>query len=238
MVESYSKDKCDYLINHVAFPIKLPQTSPNDSDQDFWSLELINHVLSETSHTLEIQNISNIFQTWAKIQTNRLDGDKIHSKMSTTISNNSVFPLFLPKQNVCLIISMSSPSAIISYFQVSFANETLMSRSCSDIDGVVYPTASFGVQDLEMLGSLDFAYLLADLANKPHVDSCAKSTKAGHTHEEVREVPDSRLLTDWLTYALIGNKSYVDNELKIRKKIRDEVNYFSTLIPFRRSGIN
>lgn len=234
MSESCSSNKWGYLINHVAYPIKLPHKA-DKSDQDLWCLQLINEVLTEISDKLELKNIFNLFKTWSQIQTPLIDGEKLNLAISKTIDEKSVLPIYLSQQNTCFVISVSTNTpAVISYFQVSIANDVLMSKS-SDIESI-YPAASYCVSDLTILKSRDFADLLADLANNSHVESCAKSWKAGHIHEEVREVSDSSLITDWLTHVLIGNNSYVDDGVKIRKKIRDEVNYYSTLLPFRRSG--
>jgi hypothetical protein len=241
--DEFNSEELQFLINHVAYPYKIQietskKVNQQDPDPDFLCLELINQVLNEFTYARNtFERIVTLFRAWVQIQLPLLDGSKIHSNIVQTLDEtNGVLPIYLPHQNICLIISTRpNKTAIISYFQVSFSNEVLMSRTCSDVESV-YPTASFHVSDTNLLASIDFANLLADLGNNSCTESCAKTSKAGAKHEEVRDVPNSSLITDWLANVLVGNKSFINDGLKIRKKNRDEVIHFNSLLPFRRSG--
>jgi hypothetical protein len=241
----FNSDELFYLINHVAYPNKIlvktrENTKQEGPEPDFLCFKLINQALNEfTAETNKLERIKKLFRAWTQIQLPLLDGSKIQSTIVQTLNDtNGVLPIYLPHQNLCLIISTRpNQTAIVSYFQVSFSNEVLMSRNCSDVESV-YPTASFHVSDTSFLVSIDFANLLADLGNYACDcdESCAKTSKAGARHEEVRDVPNSSLITDWLANVLVGNKSFINDGVKIRKKIRDEINHFNALLPFRRSG--
>jgi hypothetical protein len=248
MTEEFRDEDWSYLINHFVYPVKLiPPNIETNNEQDCLCLDLINLVLKEfqdddTAKTLKLERIVDLFHEWSQIQTPKLIGEKINWAIKRVISNKcEILPLYLPNQNICLVLSKSpkqdqSP-IVLSYFQVSFNNEELMSKSSSDIESI-YPTASFPVTDTTILSSLEFANLLADLANDRCEDASnlTKGNSAGNKQQEVREVPDSSLITDWLLHVLIANENYTKEEMKIRKKIRDEVNYYQKLLPFRRSG--
>lgn len=231
----FSSKEWETLINHILFPIRLPQQA-DDPSLDCTCLKLINQVFSQIGVTLGLEKIENLFKSWTNLQTYPLDGKTIHSAIAKTIEDKVDLPIYLPNQNTCLIISIkSNQRAIISYFQVGFKNFELMSKECSDIESI-YPTASFHVSDLTILRSIDFAKLLADLANTLCEESSAITIKADHSNVELRDLAKPILISDWLAPVLIGNEDYIKDGLKIRKKIRDEVNYYCTEAPFRRMG--
>lgn len=248
----YDKHQYQYLINHIIFPIKLPQKSESQTSEpegECLILEFFDDILGE----LKLKTKSNgkrwfesaidLFKSWRKIQTHQLNGKLIQKEIKLAIEASKIthqfcerkVPLYLKNQNVCLLFCIRPKEEVIfSYFQVSFENSELMSR-IEDIESI-YPNLSFQVNDLTILTSIEFCELLADLGNMISKDSVAKIIKSGgDEHQEMRNVPDISLIRDWLCYLLIGNRDLMNYPVKISKKMRDEVNFKENL-PFRRSG--
>ena len=244
MIEN--NDDLSYLINNILFPIKLPQKSLDhdelnkENQKELLLFDLINISLNELKVFDDYfanfdQSVIQMIKKWSWVQKSPLNGDQIN-KM---INQEQTIPLYIKNQNVCILIqkNSSNETAIFSYFKVSFPNEEIMSTN-SDLE-YIYPERAFEINNLNIISSIDFSILLADLSNTHIPEAQAQTTKAKHTNVEVRDVPDIIFISDWIANLLIANNDFsIDKPVRIRKKIRDEVNYKKTLFPFRRSGIN
>jgi hypothetical protein len=240
----FEVDYLSYLINNILLPIKLPQKSLEyDEDNklnenESLLFDLINKSLEELNYfekyfpyfdCLVVQ----IFKKWSLVQKSQLNEYNINEM----INQLETIPLYMRNQNCCILIQKDSfnKKAIFSYFQVSFSNEKVMSRN-SDLE-YIYPERSFEIKNLDIINSMDFAILLADLSNKSIEEAQAKTVKANHQNVEVRDVPDIIFISDWIANLLIANNDFsIDKPARIKKKTRDEVNCENTLFPFRRSG--
>ena len=106
----------------------------------------------------------------------------------------------------------------------------------NDIE-ISYPTQSIFTTKLDEIRSEEFSQLIADLTNLTFAESNATSFKAGQNHVEIRDVPNTKLISEWIFSYLVSNMISEVNLLpsKVTKKYRDNV-IVSKLLPFRRSG--
>jgi hypothetical protein len=233
-----------YLINNILLPIKLHQKSLEYdvhnklNENESLLFDLVNESLDELKvfekHFSYFDcSVIQIFKKWSLVQKSQLNGYNVNEM----INQLETIPLYIRNQNCCILIQKDSSNkkAIFSYFKVSFPNEEVMSRN-SDLE-YIYPERAFEIKNLDIINSMDFAILLADLSNKSIEEAQAKTVKANHQNVEVRDVPDIIFVSDWIANLLIANNDFsIDKPARIIKKTRDEVNYENTLFPFRRSG--
>ena len=100
----------------------------------------------------------------------------------------------------------------------------------------LFPQFSFYAEDTNFIKSFSFAEVLQDLCNNS-IDECRpKTSKAGTKNEEVRDVVNPRFVYEWLSSLIAGFSSNSNYPKPVRKKIRDDIVYKDTLVPFRRSG--
>jgi hypothetical protein len=244
---NFQKKDLDYLINHIVFPFELP--NKDDSFNEHLFLKFIKNVVQEIGFapSKNLQVIIDLLDLWRRLQTNPIDEENLYKVLSslTNTDKQEIIPLYVKNQNTCILIHTFPKefdySATFSYFQVSLENTIIMSN-VTDIE-FTYPEASFYIDNMNILQSKCFCDLLADLCNQSCPDSYAKTVKSDHENEEVRDVPNTNLISEWLTHVLISNKfdsnyssSLNNHGVRINKKLRDEVNYEKTIVPFRRSG--
>ena len=234
-----------YLINNIVFPIQLPEESVSaDEKKEVHFLKIIKKVIYNLNKQYEFLNnssefnqIKNMFIEWKKLQgcSTKLEEEKFFDSIKR-LKNNQSLAIYLRAQNTCLTIKpISDDEAILSMFQVSLENETVMSTE-NDIE-ISYPTQSIFTNKLDEIRSEEFSQLIADLTNLTFAESNATSFKAGQNHVEIRDVPNTKLISEWIFSYLVSNMISEVNLLpsKVTKKYRDNV-IVSKLLPFRRSG--
>jgi hypothetical protein len=234
-----------YLINHIVFPIQLPEESVSDDEsKEVYFLNIIKKVIENLNTkneflygSPEFNQITNMFVEWEKLQgySTKLEEKKFFDSINGLKKNQSL-AIYLRAQNTCLTIKpISNDEAILSMFQVSLENETIMSTE-NDIE-ITYPTQSISTNNLDLIRSEDFSQLIADLTNLTFAESNATSFKAGQNHVEIRDVPNTKLISEWIFGYLVSNSNSDINLIpsKVTKKYRDNV-IVSKLLPFRRSG--
>ena len=145
---------------------------------------------------------------------------------------------YLKEQNSCIMFKkIKEDKTIFSAFQVSASNSTVMG-SQSDLIGV-FPKFSLFVSNLYVLYSINFANQIEDLGTIP--SSFAYSNKTEMSKIENRDVPEPKLVFEWLPTNLVKSDSseiIVDDDQKIVKKIRDDIICDKDNdCPFRRSGM-
>jgi hypothetical protein len=235
----FNKDILNYLINHIVFPIKLPEESVSqDEENEVHFLKIIKKVIYNLNtknaflqSSPEFNQITNMFVEWEKLQGNSIKlEEKEFFDSIKQLKNNQCLTIYLRAQNTCLTIKpISDDEAILSMFQVSLENETVMSTE-NDIE-ISYPTQSIFTNKLDEIRSEEFSQLLADLTNSTNEESSAISYKPE------QDVPKTKLISEWIFNYLVSNKINDVNLLpsKVNKKYRDNV-IVSKLLPFRRSG--
>ena len=234
-----------YLINNIVFPIQLPEESVSaDEKKEVHFLKIIKKVIYNLNKQYEFLNnssefsqITNMVVEWENLQgySTKLEEKEYYASIKR-LKNNQSLAIYLRAQNTCLTIKpISDDEAILSMFQVSLENETVMSTE-NDIE-ISYPTQSIFTNKLDEIRSEEFSQLIADLTNLTFAESNATSFKAGQNHVEIRDVPNTKLISEWIFSYLVSNMISEVNLLpsKVTKKYRDNV-IVSKLLPFRRSG--
>lgn len=241
----FDQDILNYLINHIVFPIQLPKESfSEDKEKEVYFLKIIKKVIYNLNtknaflqSSPEFNQIINMFVEWEKLQGNSIKlGEKEFFDSIKQLKNNQCLTIYLRAQNTCLTIKpISDDEAILSMFQVSLENETIMSTE-NDIE-ISYPSQSIFTNKLDEIRSEEFSQLLADLTNSTNEESSAISYKSEQEHVEIRDVPNTKLISEWIFGYLVSNLSNDVDRLpsKVTKKYRDNV-IVSKLLPFRRSG--
>ena len=247
------QDVLAYILDHVVLPLKLPLSSEKlaaVSDR-FAFLCVLDETVDEMcaenrlfGGSVEIRRVVQLIKTWRRLQyddagrSSRIDERVLH-KSICSLKNNESLALYMPTQNACILLTRSSGSssfpAVVSYFQVSHANEKIMTRGDDTLESIV-PDASFRVPSLDVLSAPCFAQLLVDLSSS--FETTATSVKHGYMQTEVRDVSSPILLADWLMHALASTERMCgvsEEPLKIKKKVRDDVLWANCLLPFRRS---
>ena len=234
-----------YLINNIVFPIQLPEESVSaDEKKEVHFLKIIKKVIYNLNKQYEFLNnssefsqITNMVVEWENLQgySTKLEEKEYYASIKR-LKNNQCLTIYLRAHNTCLTIKpLSEDEAILSMFQVSLENETVMSTE-NDIE-ISYPTQSIFTNKLDEIRSEEFSQLIADLTNLTFAESNATSFKAGQNHVEIRDVPNTKLISEWIFSYLVSNMISEVNLLpsKVTKKYRDNV-IVSKLLPFRRSG--
>ena len=246
-------DVLKYMLDHVVFPVKLPQSSEPIaavSDRHAFLLvvdEVINALCSEHTKlaaSVELQRVAKLARMWRRLQYDtaatsfRIDERLLHESICSLKESESL-ALYMPTQNACLLITRSdsgSPfQAVVSYFHASHANQIIMSSNDDSLERIV-PDASFRVADWSVVNAASFAQLLADLSSD--FETHGTSSKCGLKQTEVRDVSSPGLIVDWLMHALVGNETMPDVDekpVKIKKRVRDDILWSDCLLPFRRS---
>jgi len=240
-----NKDILIYLINHVVFPIKLPEEcSDKDDENEIIFLKIIKNVIENLhdqnkilKNSAEFNKITDMIIQWTSLQgySAKLDKHKYFDSINA-LKNNQSLTIYVRSQNSCLTVKpISNDEAILSMFQVSLENEKVMSTE-NDIE-ISYPTRSIFTNKLDEIRSEDFSQLIADLTNTKYDESNATSFKAGENHIEIRDVPNTKLISEYIFSYLVSNTRNDFDRLpsKITKKYRDNI-IISQLLPFRRSG--
>ena len=234
----------DYLINHIVFPIKLPQESELEDEKDeIYFLKLISIVVSDLKNEFEIlkdskeyEQIIRLVNAWDELQGNSsvLESKILWSQIQSLKENQS-FAVYLRAQNSCLLIKIKESLAVISTFQASLENNQIISSE-NEIEAE-FPSQSILSDSFEIINSKDFAELLADLSNNQTEESQATTQKARAFHVEIRDVANTKLITEWLLATLVLNSEHKYLPKKSVKKYRDDVLLSkNSLLPFRRSG--
>jgi len=233
----------NYLINHIVFPIDLPKESIDD-ENDIYFLKIVNEVISDLNRQFiflrnspQFIGIKNLLCNWNKLQgnSNKLSEHE-YFYLINSLYNDQSLTVFLRAQNTCLTIKkITNSDHVLTMFQASLENEKVMSTE-KDIE-IIFPSQSILSDKSEVIKSFEFSKLIADLANSTFEESAAVSYKAHQQHVEVRDVPNTKLISEWLFAYLVSNRNGDENIFpsKITKKYRDNV-IVSKLLPFRRSG--
>ena len=236
------EEDIEFLINHVFLPYKLPAFMDEiDYEKEPLFLKIISKAVDIVSNLGSLNEsyneIKRMMKEWEIIQKNvNFEGNRLSEKIKN-LKTNQVLPLYLKEQNACIIFKYTPDSRFIfSAFQVSASNNQVMSAN-TDLIGL-FPKFSIFVHNEYILRSTVFANQLADLTRNKI--SFAISNKSGQTQYEMRDVPEPKLVFDWLPAVLVGVNSsiIVENDQKVLKKIRDDIVFQKNkLYPFRRSGM-
>lgn len=241
------EDEFKFLINHIFLPRKLPNKivdqSKNDDNEALFllitknTIKNLNNLIEKTSlDKIFFREILRIFVNWHKIQNSIfLNGNQIRKTLKSLKSNQS-FPLYLRAQNCCIIIEILSKKqnypVVFSTFRPSLSNEEVLSTT-----GDIYekfPSASFYISNTNSIRSKIFAELIEDFGNN-EIKEVEKEFKK-EVRNEVRNVQNDKFVSEWLSLFLSEDVPLSKYPKNVTKKVRDEILWKKSILPFRRSG--
>ena len=233
------------LVPHIFFPRQLPSSSNKEKlvDDESKLLELFDDALQRDTFppdaTHLFQSLRSTFHTWSQLQGQPLLDSSLLSESIQNLQAGDALALYIRAQNAGLLIKIpreDGESATIFTFAASLPNAAIMSASGNLI--VRYPSTAIRIKRSQLLHSK----YLADQLSALHKETCdiaiPKSKKAGSEHEEVRDVADPIMISKWFSLTVTTKDAIADSKLiAIQKKMRDQVVWRKTFLPFRRSGM-
>ena len=249
------KEEILFSIKHIFLPQKLPNKIDQNDESIFLKIisrafKYFNALINETNaQSIYFDEISRMIKTWAKVQKSiHLDKDSIFREINS-LNINQAFPLYLRAQNSCLLIEILSNEqnfpVVFSTFKALLSNEEVLSTTGSIYAN--FPSHSFYLPNKNVINSECFSELLEEMGN----NVIHSNTNNGDTNIttqdatnvvkkgtfEIRDVPIDKFASEWMTILLAVDDVPMSNyPKKITKKIRDEVLWKKTIMPFRRSG--
>ncbi|KAH8801966.1 hypothetical protein DL96DRAFT_1475929 [Flagelloscypha sp. PMI_526] len=232
-----------YIVNHVFMPLRLPQKS--DQPEEDFSLD---HSLARSfsaSATRFLQGAigeAGIFDTlggrpaWNAALTMLQNFARLHdsypfthdelkSCLNRLRNGNCSLPLFIRKQNSCLIFRIVDASVVAEAFTVSLPNDDVT---------VAFPVTY--LQQDEFVTQL--AAVLTQLNSEDVEGSKAHIVRAGSAVEEPRSPPSSKYILDWLVVTLSALEPTVAPPTRsITKRTADDILWDSAYLPWRRSPL-
>ncbi|EGO02914.1 hypothetical protein SERLA73DRAFT_70404 [Serpula lacrymans var. lacrymans S7.3] len=233
------EDRLEYIIHHVFCPPKLPEKYDDsiEGDQD-----LCGSVLQAA---VEFQNlyrsdkwkyiIDMLRHLHESISFQKLSTKKIIAQVEG-LHYGGFLVYFIRAQNAGVVLRRSDHDVTFESFEVSPTAAAVIGTAgkllCS-YPGTAISVPSSIVYDMRFLAEL--ASFLSQM-DENILDSAPTTTKAGSTVREERDTTHPRYITEFLTGILrgIGRKADV---LRIQKRIRDEVLWSNTKLPWRRSPL-
>ncbi|KAK7909043.1 hypothetical protein PG985_014921 [Apiospora marii] len=234
------------LFNHLAFPIQLPQredpiipqleTALVDRIIDA-SRQMRDHLQDESSHAVW-QRICHTLETATKVTNpaGRLDRTRLHSQLRQFATSDGEFViLHVAAQNAAILMHKlnGKESVVFEMFEASAKREDVLASKGAlqwDFPGVAVQIPTSLLADEAFLDSLTAFLEQASIESTKNFEFI---TKAGMQVWENRETRDPSIITSLLAATLEANGTRIAPKL-LRKRIRDDVCWNNTEVPFRR----
>ncbi|KAJ7708796.1 hypothetical protein B0H17DRAFT_365601 [Mycena rosella] len=242
------RDTLEYIINHLFLPPKLPQKDDSHLEQ-----QLLNH-LSNCARFfcegLRNENVGwEVQARWVALRHTLAQFERIHetphiskeslSRIIDSMQLDDVICLHIASQNAGVILRRREADLTMEFFQASPTAAAVTGTTGKlVIQFPSLPRLSLPVRET-FIHSL--SALLADLDCIGMPDAIAKTRKAGSAHDEIREVPDIRYISELLggiARALTPVESAehtASSTVYATKRINDHVLWKAALLPWRRS---
>ncbi|KAL7929432.1 hypothetical protein V8C35DRAFT_331665 [Trichoderma chlorosporum] len=233
------------IIDHAVLPPKVP--GEKEENYDEISLELLKRLVHacETLRRLADLPFSNAFDSLHEsllackdLNRGRLDRDSLLKHFSQLPPNN-VLICYVVEQNAAVLIRRESNEnneefVVIESFETSPSTEQVLAADNAltwDFPGRAVRLSATDFNDEKLQKSV-FTFLERASMEIIH-DMQAQTNKAKVSVGEVRDTSDPALVTQMLMGLLeaVGEFAHVP---KMRKKIRDDVNFTTGLMPWRR----
>ena len=203
------------LVNHVFLPSILPGTEDQCDDE-------LMRVFNENIQSSKAPDrVKKAFDNWKTSQTE--DSIVLDNSADDTV-------VYLKHQNCAVVLSKTkSDRLILSDFQCARTSEDVMKEpSCYS----AFPFSSVEIPNVQNWDLLEEQ--LYEMGSTLFSDSMVTATKSGKQFKEVRDVSKPTRYSQIKT-VLMDAKSCEIKELFV-KKLRDDVIWKSSVVPFRRSG--
>ncbi|KAG9514191.1 hypothetical protein KCV07_g8292, partial [Aureobasidium melanogenum] len=228
------------LINHIALPPQLPQSA--ESDASAINRNLL-HLLQDATKSFN-HNACPAWTTVSKMlssldyteQAKSLRDDLLSAHL-TALSPGDCFALHLPLHNCAvLVLRKNSETVVVETFEVSSANESVMSAQGRLIRAfparaVACPTSKFFDESFQS----QFQLALRRLATEaPPTRYNPTATKSGTTLHEERDTTHPGFVNDYLmTILSVIGKDHASTTTE--KHVRDDILWRNTNHPWRRA---
>ncbi|KAJ7521861.1 hypothetical protein O6H91_19G071900 [Diphasiastrum complanatum] len=229
-----------HIVNNIFLPRQLPQEDQSQiADCAGAFVRLVADVLAKEMDVGidALKEAARMMESWARIQQESVNWEAVYKSIKALLPGQT-FGLYVRAQNAGVTISIpaaKSRSATLAVFRVAASSTEVMSAP-GDLSGI-FPGWAV-TTSAERVQSTSFAKQVADLANSAFEETLPKSRKAGTDVPESRDVADASYVIKWLLPAVAGH-SLITGEagvVRMRKKIRDDVLWKNTRLPWRRSG--
>ncbi|KAG0619346.1 hypothetical protein M758_4G132600 [Ceratodon purpureus] len=227
-----------HVVNNIFLPRKLPQSDfPSEGE---FVREFAQVLAEDVTYFPALKEAERMMKAWSWVQRASVNWEFVHESINR-LQPGETFSLYLRAQNAGITISLKDepvsklPSATLAVFRVAASASKVM-QAKGDLSDV-FPSWAV-TTDAERVRNEVFAKQVADLANTGFVEMLPKSKKAGKGVPETRDVVDPSYVTRWLLLAVAG-ESIITGETgvaRVRNKIRDDVLWNDTELPWRRSG--
>ncbi|KAL8731664.1 MAG: hypothetical protein Q9166_003243 [cf. Caloplaca sp. 2 TL-2023] len=240
------KEELEYIINHVFLPLKLPQKAEDQSLVAKAEEALLSMVLSLVRRFHE-QSAPEVKSCWIVIErmlssciATELFGDlseELLTEALLTMRLGDAFPVRIRAQNAAIIFRRIATAISLECFEISPRSGDVV--SCKGSLRRVFP-AQARIIPLEIARRPGFycelLKMLKRLDTEVVDEMMPQSRKAKSDRAEIRDTCHPGLVTELLMATL----SAVGKPLKIRqiqKRIRDDVIWKNSLLPWRRSTL-
>ncbi|KAJ5703356.1 hypothetical protein N7493_011745 [Penicillium malachiteum] len=243
-----SHDFFQYIFHHVFLPPKLPEG--NDYNPLLETLLLKELVIALRSFAdnvdLHDHTISDVFQTLI-LTINRLIGicgprgelseTKLTKAMATLQAEGGVLPIFVREQNAGILMTRKDDKINIECFELSARNQAVIETVGRLVR--TFPGPGIAVEEVHF-GNPKFldaiGQTIACMSHQAVAGTKAKAKKAGQMHAEDRDTTDPVMVTGFLMSILRPLSTNME-ETQIEKRIREDVLWDNSRLPWRRSAM-
>jgi len=251
-LHTWSLEELQGIIPHVFLPRRLPSSVQDDLEEiELNILRIIESTTEELNCTLfpnTFPRTEKLFQKWVLVQ-QKLSSCFTAAAISEDIQSleaGEMLAMYVRAQNSGLLLSIPTieedslkscnQTVIFSSFSAAAPMKSVISAP-GDLT-VLVPEASYIIPKSALLQSKDFLEQLGYLTQTQIYMTLSQASKAGNRFSEVRDVADPMFITDWAMAVLSNEESQICKAFpRIRKKVRDDVNWCQSSLPFRRSGL-
>ncbi|KAG2114212.1 uncharacterized protein F5147DRAFT_758921 [Suillus discolor] len=232
----------EYIINHVFFPLKLPQASDHTLENEL----ALSRAVLDAAQAFNEQLPSDKQQLWASsfkmlqnlqhsIRFSAMSLKEVQTQINA-MNDKDVLVFMIRAQNAAVVMRKFESETIFESFEISPDPAAVMGAKGKLICS--YPGPAITVPDT-IVNDATFPAALANfLVRMDHdvLDAAATRKKADSTVPEERDTTHPRYITELLTGILRGIGSIADVP-RIRKRIGDDVLWNNAKLPWRRSPL-
>ncbi|KAL8657317.1 MAG: hypothetical protein Q9226_002033 [Calogaya cf. arnoldii] len=241
-----SKDELEYIINHVVLPPKLPHEPEDATFVEAAEKALVNELHSTLQRFLQ-QCGPEFKPAWSVVQrmlmcwfTTQLFGDlsvKLLTKAVLAMGPGDALPVRVRAQNAAIIFRRAEDVVSLECFELSSRSADVM--SCKGSLRRTFPAHAVALPQA-IATDRNFCRELFTSLKKMNTEvvhqMMPKSRKAGQNWSEFRDTCNPGLVSELLMATVAAMGTPVET-LQIRKRIRDDVVWDRSELPWRRSTL-
>ncbi|KAM0336155.1 hypothetical protein ACHAPQ_004430 [Fusarium lateritium] len=240
-----NNDQIGYLFHHLFLPPKLPGDDDMSVSNTVLLIDFVLQSLQRFTTELGQEDAARIESTIYMLQTMRdtankegfLEHTDVQKVLKTLSSKNPVALLHVAAQNAGLLIRKVENSFYFETFELSPTNQAAMAIKGRLIRQFPDTATKLSGKDFQSEAFQEvLANTLVKMSHQRVSEAQPTARKARKDHHEDRETIDPQIVTHLLTGILRGAGELVEVE-GICKNTREEINYSSSKLPWRRSPV-